>query len=118
MENLLRSQWKPAAKLHNKTNRTPHPIEVVPMTESLRKKDGPRVRANPALITLLENACAEIHTAPNSGTPEFLKGGLKVWAESFDESAVRRAVRKTAAKHKISEQAVIDLFSKVVFSIE
>ena len=88
------------------------------MTESIRKKDGPRVRANPALITLLENACAEIHTAPNSGTPEFLKGGLKVWAESFDESAVRRAVRKTAAKHKISEQAVIDLFSKVVFSIE
>lgn len=82
------------------------------------KIDGPRIRAEEALITLLGNACAEIHKNPNSGAPEFVRAGLKLWAEQFDESAVRRAVRRTANKHGMTEKQVIELFAKVRLSID
>ena len=82
------------------------------------KVDGPRIRAEDAFITLISNACAEIHKNPNSGTPEFMRAGLKAWAETFDQSAVSRAIRRTAKKHGLTEAQVIALFAKVDFSLE
>jgi len=82
------------------------------------KVDGPRIRAEEPLITLLKNACAEIHENPNSGSPEFLRAGLKVWAEIFDEHSVRRAIRFTARQHGMTDAQVQALLEKACFNLE
>ena len=47
-----------------------------------------------------------------------MRAGLKSLAETFDQSAVSRAIRRTAKKHGLTEAQVIALFAKVDFSLE